>query len=383
MPKIIEFIYLLVVFLYWLQCIIVLIAFFRPAALSARKEKYPSSVVVIIPAYNAGETIRNTINSWYRCSPMPGKIIVIDDGSTDHTALEIKALQREIPILHVFSKSNQGKTRTLNFALTVASNEELLVFADADTMPEPDVLKHLISPFANREIVAVSANRRTDKSMPPHLRLLLDVEHVTGANLTRNIGNSWGWQIGLSGVLAAFRKSALIEVGGFPEVISEDTSITLSLQKVGITVYASKAIAYTKLHGEAHSALEQHRRWLLGAIQAVMAYVPRSASQWSNLSYGLLYFLIFRILLALVAPFADYFALYLLLTHQLSYLGIAVVMYLVPSLAIGILAILFDHYPIKSLFVLPFVQFVVRQYSIALILYITWRAITRTPINWR
>ena len=382
MPKIIEYLYILAVCLYWLQYAIVLISLFRPVALSTQEE-HPGNVVIIIPAYNAGQTIQNAVKSWYRCSPTPGKIIVIDDGSTDQTAEQAKALQREIPILHVFSKPNQGKARTLNFALTLLSNEELLVFADADTMPEPDALKHLIGPFANREIVAVSANRRTDTSMPPHLRLLLDLEHVTGANLTRNIGNSWRWQIGLSGVLAAFRKSALIEVGGFPEVLSEDTSITLGLQKVGITVYAPMAIAHTKLHNEAHSSLEQHRRWLLGAIQAVIAYVPRSPSQWSSLSYGILYFLTFRILLPLIAPFSDYFAIYLLLTHQWSYLGIAVVMYLAPSITIGIIAILLDHYPTKSLFVLPLVQCIVRQYTIALILYIAWRTIARTPIKWQ
>ena len=60
-----------------------------------------SIVSVIIPAYNAEKTILATLESVQRQTLSDFELIVIDDGSTDHTVDLAKTLQD--PRLKIFS----------------------------------------------------------------------------------------------------------------------------------------------------------------------------------------------------------------------------------------------------------------------------------------
>lgn len=69
------------------------------------------SLYIVIPAYNEEENIKRVIKDWHLVAEQAGKnsrIVVINDGSQDHTFEIIRALQKKYPQLVVLNKKNSG-----------------------------------------------------------------------------------------------------------------------------------------------------------------------------------------------------------------------------------------------------------------------------------
>ncbi len=92
-------------------------------------------VSILIPAYNAEETIAETIRSAVAQTWEPKEIIVVDDGSTDET-FKI-ARQYESKTVRVFTQRNQGATVARNEAFTRSAGE-YIQWLDADDLLAPD-----------------------------------------------------------------------------------------------------------------------------------------------------------------------------------------------------------------------------------------------------
>jgi glycosyltransferase involved in cell wall biosynthesis len=95
-------------------------------------------ISVIIPAYNAQKTIRETIESVLNQTFKDFEIIVIDDGSQDSTVEIVSAFSD--PRLRLFSYPNAGVSATRNRGLAQA-NSEFISFLDADDLWTPDKLE--------------------------------------------------------------------------------------------------------------------------------------------------------------------------------------------------------------------------------------------------
>lgn len=94
-------------------------------------------VSVIIPAYNAACFIEETIRSIREQTYSPWEIIVIDDGSTDHT-VAICGLIND-PRVKITRQKNAGVATARNNGL-LAAKGDYVVFFDADDLMSPDFL---------------------------------------------------------------------------------------------------------------------------------------------------------------------------------------------------------------------------------------------------
>lgn len=88
------------------------------------------TISVIIGAYNAEDTIGETLASVLAQTLPPDEIIVIDDGSTDHTAKVATAASSSIQVV---SQPNRGTAAALNAGVGMAKGD-LLAFIDADDL---------------------------------------------------------------------------------------------------------------------------------------------------------------------------------------------------------------------------------------------------------
>lgn len=86
-------------------------------------------VSVIIPAYNAAETIVSLVNKILSETRVAIELIVVDDGSTDGTANVIRQIKDER--LALIEQANQGVYAARNAALALHRGE-WIVFLDAD-----------------------------------------------------------------------------------------------------------------------------------------------------------------------------------------------------------------------------------------------------------
>ncbi|MFD2816570.1 glycosyltransferase family 2 protein [Paracoccus aerius] len=77
-------------------------------------------VSVIIPAYNAADTILATLASVQAQTYAPIEILVVDDGSTDTTRLIVERMAAREPRLRVICQQNAGVARARNRGLAEA-----------------------------------------------------------------------------------------------------------------------------------------------------------------------------------------------------------------------------------------------------------------------
>src|SRR5436190_23533225 len=99
-------------------------------------------VSILIPAYNAGQWISQTIQSALAQTWKRKEIVIVDDGSRDNT-LAI-ARQFESPEVLVVSQSNQGAAAARNKAFSVCQGD-YIQWLDADDLLTPEKIEKQVA----------------------------------------------------------------------------------------------------------------------------------------------------------------------------------------------------------------------------------------------
>lgn len=94
-------------------------------------------ISVIIPSYNRADLLERTLNSVLKQTLQPSEIIVVDDGSTDHTAALITD---EFSHVILLQQDNLGVSRARNKGIASAHGE-WLAFLDSDDEWLPNKLE--------------------------------------------------------------------------------------------------------------------------------------------------------------------------------------------------------------------------------------------------
>lgn len=115
-----------------------------------------SHVTAIVPAYNEAISIGSVVIS---ASEFVDRVIVIDDGSIDHTT-EIAEKAGALVIKH---PHNMGKGAALKTGFNAAQNTDILVTLDGDGQHNPWEIPLLIAPIQNGEADMVNGSRYLNK----------------------------------------------------------------------------------------------------------------------------------------------------------------------------------------------------------------------------
>src|SRR5262249_36627248 len=162
-----------------------------------------------IPAYNASQYLARTIEGLLSQTHRFDELLVIDDGSKDDTA----AIASRYPeVRMVKHENNKGLAATRNTAFSVARNE-LLASVDADVVADPTWIETLLPHLADPKVAGVGG-------------ILIEGVQKTPADRWRNarMAQQWGDQRlrnpeFLYGCNNIFRKAAVIEAGGYNELL--------------------------------------------------------------------------------------------------------------------------------------------------------------------
>jgi len=139
----------------------------------------PLRVSVVIPAYNIGDFIARAIDSVLAQTLKPHEIIVVDDGSTDHTPAQIKKYGAQLRYIH---QPNAGPNAARNTGIRSATCE-WIAFLDGDDEWLPEYLQeqvallqrnpHLVWSCGNFFRCLCEQKRRAPESTPKQLARLL------------------------------------------------------------------------------------------------------------------------------------------------------------------------------------------------------------------
>lgn len=346
---------------------------------------YLPSVAVIVPAYNEEVGIERAVRSLAASDYPDLEIVVVDDGSKDETAEIVAGL--DLPGVRLIRQDNGGKAAALTTGIA-QSSAEVLVMVDGDTLFEADTIRRLVQPLADPDVGAVSGNTKVGnrKTM---LGRWQHIEYVMGFNLDRRMYEVLQCTPTVPGAIGAFRRSVLAEVGGVPgDTLAEDTDLTLAIGRTGARVmYAEDARAWTEAPSTMSALWRQRYRWSFGTMQAVWkhrgAVVSRDPRDRRIGRRALPYMVVFQILLPMLAPLIDLYALYGILFMDPVRVTLSWVAFNAVQLLIAAYAFKLDREPLRPLWALPLQQFVYRQLMYLVIIESTVSAVQGRRSGWK
>ena len=98
---------------------------------------------VVIPLYNKEHYIASTLRSVLAQTYPDYEVIVVDDGSTDHSLQACKTVQSDK--IRIVQQANQGVSAARNKGIELAAGE-YICFLDADDTWHPDYLQNIGKP---------------------------------------------------------------------------------------------------------------------------------------------------------------------------------------------------------------------------------------------
>src|SRR5205085_1590651 len=179
----------------------------------------PPVVTVLIPAFNEEKVIVTTIERILSSDYPNLDVLVIDDGSKDHTAYITRSHFKDDKRVGVISIPNGGKANVGNRINMITRWQAL--------------------------------------------------EYIVAQNLERRALSALDTLTVVPGAVGAWRRDVLRELGGFPaDTLAEDQDLTIAIQTQGYRVlFDPAAIAWTEAPATVRGLAKQRFRWAYGTLQ--------------------------------------------------------------------------------------------------------------------
>ncbi|MEM6523393.1 MAG: glycosyltransferase family 2 protein [Bacteroidota bacterium] len=261
-------------------------------------QEFPS-VAILIPAYNEEDFIEDKILNTIALNypKLKKNIYVITDGSTDGTVGIVKNYQ-DVTLLHKDGRS--GKVGAVNRAMDLI-HADITISTDANTLLNKDALHHLVKPFADSKVMAVSGEKKiiSDRS-----------ENASGAgegmywkyeSTLKRLDSEVNSMVGAAGELIAYRTNKFEKIP--QNMIIEDFFMTMRFAEQGYKVaYEPKAYAMEKPSASVKDELKRKIRISAGAFQSIILF--RHLLNPARLNMLSFQYLSHRVLRWTIAPIA-------------------------------------------------------------------------------
>jgi len=201
------------------------------------------SVTMVISAYNEANILPDKISNCLSIDYPADKIhfLIGSDGSDDGTAQILRSISDDrFTTLH--SRVRRGKVQMLNRLMEMPLKSDIVVFSDANTMYQPDSIRHLVQPFddpkvgcaiGKLELTASSDDR--DVCQPEGLYWRYE-------NRIKRLENAFGAVPSINGGIFAIRRRLFEELPG--QTVTEDQVLGMKIMTRGYHCrFAEKACA--------------------------------------------------------------------------------------------------------------------------------------------
>jgi biofilm PGA synthesis N-glycosyltransferase PgaC len=249
-------------------------------------ESYPG-VSILVPCFNEAEQIAETLRYLAMLNYPDFEVICINGCSLDNSATLLDDLTRKYSNLRVVHlSSNGGKARALNVGALLAKHE-ILVCIDSDAVLDPNAVTWLVKHFENApRLGAVTGNPRI-RNRSTLLGKIQVGEFSSIIGLIKRSQRIYGRIFTVSGVVAAFRRSALQRIGFWhSNTVTDDIDVSWRLQLDHWDVrYEPNALCWILMPETYRGLWRQRLRWACGGAEAAFRYAGvmmqwRSRRMW-------------------------------------------------------------------------------------------------------
>lgn len=211
---------------------------------------------IIVPAYNAGNTIKDCLSAVVNQSMSRDdyEVIVVDDGSTDGTGDMVK----KFPVKYI-CQPNRGPASARNHGAREAVGK-IIIFTDSDCVPAYKWVEEMTKPFEKPDVIAVKGAYKTNqRSLIARLVQTEFEERFKMLKRAESIDM-------VDTYSAAFRRDIFWQAGGFDESFpvanNEDTDLSYKLSSAGYKmVFNPEAIVYHLRHPDTLLRYARQKFW--------------------------------------------------------------------------------------------------------------------------
>lgn len=183
---------------------------------------------VIIPAFNAADTIADTLCSIIAQTHRDWEIIVVDDGSTDATREIVSAWTRNNPQIRLCGHPGNGPSDARNFGAFHLATGDILAFCDADDMWSntklAEIARVMASPLVDGAFGRVAFFTKTPEDAKSHSTLPtepLSVPILMGENPVCTMSN------------LSVRRDLFVSSGGFDPSMVHNEDLDWLIRVIG------------------------------------------------------------------------------------------------------------------------------------------------------
>jgi glycosyltransferase involved in cell wall biosynthesis len=187
------------------------------------------SLSVVIPCRNEERVLAGQLSALAAQEyDGPWEVIVVDNGSSDHTRSVAESFENRLPSLRVAVAERRGRQRACNVGASLATGDALL-FVDADDEVAPGYLSAMAAALRLHQFVAARLDLDSlnaewiRRSRPP-----VQVDSLPNRHLPTAVGGSLG-----------IRRGVFEALGGFEEDwdYAEDVEFCWRAQLAGVTLH--------------------------------------------------------------------------------------------------------------------------------------------------
>ncbi|HME45934.1 MAG TPA: glycosyltransferase [Syntrophorhabdales bacterium] len=239
------------------------------------------SVSIVIPVYNEGPLVRDSILSVANGSYPRDRlqVIVVDDGSTDDTWQYIQRAVHEakIEVLTIRNPENRGKRDALHRGFGKATGE-VWITVDSDSVVEPDALENGVSALVHDPKIgcvagSVKVLNRNDSLITRFLKISFSLSFA----FSRAYQSQIRGLLTTPGALSIYRASAVKPVLsrwihqrflGVACLTGEDRALTNLITAQGFySIYQSNAVVWSKMPISYAGMTKMFLRWARSNIR--------------------------------------------------------------------------------------------------------------------
>ena len=227
-------------------------------------------VTILIPVYNAKESIKETLVS-IKNQKYCGNIYIniIDDGSTDETLEVLQSMDLDSNTT-IIEMPHKGKANALNKGLEKV-NTEYTITIDGDTILHPLAVKNIMNKLTNsdKKTVATAGCLFVKNAKKSFITKLQEWDYTLGILGVKFVQGNYNSILVAQGAFSAYKTKAIKEIGGWENCVGEDIVLTWQLLSKGYeTNFAKNAIGYTEVPETLKTLGKQRKRWARGMIES-------------------------------------------------------------------------------------------------------------------
>ena len=272
-------------------------------------------VAVIVPAWNEGNVIAASIERLMTLDYPEDclRVYVVDDASTDDTPDVVLAKSELYPgrVIHLRRQvGGEGKAHTLNHGIGIVLGDDWMqatLIMDADVIYARDSLRKMTRHLADPDVGSVTAYIREGSADKTYLTRFIGIEYVLAQLAARRAQNVLGAMACLAGGAQLHSRENLEDLGRMDTTtLAEDTVTTIETQLRGRrAVFEPHAVVLAEEPRSVEGLWKQRARWARGNFQVTARYRhlwfhPRRHRQLGSLSFGVQWFSVLLLPLAMV-----------------------------------------------------------------------------------